>query len=319
MAELIRGIENFHRPQGPLVLTIGNFDGVHLGHQRILSRLRHRARALRARAVALSFEPHPLRVLRPHVPLKLLTPLEEKARLMGLYGVDTLVLARFDEAFARLGPEEFIQRVLVEVFAPQEVVVGSGYAFGRGRRGSTELLRRRGRRWGFRLHVVRAVRLGGQVVSSSRVRSVLEAGRVAEALRLLARPYMVEGPVVRGTGRGGRLLGIPTANVQSTYELLPKRGVYAVKVMAAGRLYEAVANLGENPTFGGQGLSLEVHLLRYHGGGLLGQSLRVFFYERLRAEHRFGDPQALKEAILRDIARAEEFFRQKGRRLPGPL
>lgn len=311
--KIIRGLKGFGKRPGGAVLTIGNFDGIHLGHLKIFKAVVQRARETRGTSVALSFDPHPLRVLRPEVEVLTLTAMQEKTRLIRRAGIDILLLIKFSKAFASLGAEEFIRDVLVERLGVSTVVVGHNYTFGKGRKGTTDLLRRRGRRYGFKLKVVRSAISGGDVVSSSRIRGLLLKGDVSGAAVLLDRPYMVEGRVVRGAGRGARVLGIPTANISEPRELPPRAGVYAVLASYNGKLHHAVANIGFNPTFQGRRMSYEVHILDAGGDAkLLGKTLKVHFIERLRDERRFPDAQVLKAAIGRDIDRAREIFR-KGR------
>ncbi len=293
-----------------LVLTIGNFDGVHIGHQRILRRVLEDARAIGGTPMAMSFEPHPVKVLSPERGIKLMTPVEEKARIMEAMGIKKLLLVNFNRDFASLEPDEFVRDVLVERLHPVEIIVGHDYAFGKGKKGTTGILRRRGRRYGFRLSVVRNAKINGKVVSSSRCRRYLDAGRVEDAAKLLGRPYMIEGTVIKGAGRGGRLLGYPTANISTPHELIPKEGVYAVKVRFNGDIYNGVANIGENPTFGEGRKSYEVHILGLDEN-LLGKNLRMYFLARLRGEEKFNSVDGLKAAIARDIQEAGKVFKKK--------
>lgn len=301
---VIRGIENLREKYKDVVLTIGNFDGVHIGHQKIFGSVVERARAMGGTAMAMTFDPHPIKVMAPERGVRIMTPFHEKARLMEFFGIDVILCINFDRDFAKTEPDDFIKGVVVGKVAAKAVIVGHNYAFGKGKRGSTALLRRRGRKFGFDVRVIRNSRLYGETVSSSRIRSLVGRGRVCEASWLLGRPYMIEGRVIKGTGRGGSLLNIPTANIATPNELVPKEGVYAVKVLLGGRIYDGAANIGKNPTFGENLMSYEVHLFDF-SGDLLGKDLRIYFIDRIRDEKRFPDIGTLRENIVRDIGKAK--------------
>jgi riboflavin kinase/FMN adenylyltransferase len=209
-----------------------------------------------------------------------------------------------------MGPDDFIRNVIVDKVGAREVIVGHSYAFGKGKRGSTALLRRRGRKCGFAVKVVRYARSFGDIVSSSRIRSLLSRGRVCEASWLLGRPYMVEGKVIKGAGRGGSLLNVPTANIAMKNELIPKEGVYAVKVGYKGKMLDGAANIGRNPTFGIAPISYEVHIFDF-SEDILHQDIRVYFIDRIRDERAFPDSSILKEYIMRDLSRARDILRTK--------
>lgn len=307
---IIKGLENLRERYRNVVLTIGNFDGVHIGHQKIFRSVVARAKAMGGTALAMTFDPHPLKVIAPERGVRILTPFPEKARLMEFYGIDVIVCIPFTREFANTTPEDFIRKVIVDAVGAREVIVGHSYAFGKGKKGSTGLLRRRSRKYGFTFRVVRYAKLYGEVVSSSRIRSLLARGRVCESSWLLGRPYMIEGKVIRGAGRGGKLLNIPTANIESPYELLPKEGVYAVKVRLGGRVFDGAANIGRNPTFGDQPMSYEIHLFDF-SENILGKELRVYFVDRLRDEKTFADIKTLHDQIVRDIERAKDVLRTK--------
>lgn len=307
---VIRGLEALTQKYRDVVLTIGNFDGVHRGHQKILKRVTEAARAIHGTAMAMTFDPHPVRVLFPERGMRILTPFEEKARLLELFGMDVLLCIRFTPGFAGTHPDDFIRDVVMKRIGAREVIVGHSYAFGKGKKGTTDILRRRGQTYGFGVHVVRSARILGEVASSSRVRSLISRGRVCEAAWLLGRPYMIEGTVVTGAGRGNRILGIPTANLTTHYEIMPKEGVYAVKVLYEDRVLNGVANIGRNPTFGNAGPSYEVHILDF-SEQVLGKVLRLHFIDRIRDERAFRNAGELRDQILKDISRAGDILEHK--------
>jgi riboflavin kinase/FMN adenylyltransferase len=285
------------------VATIGNFDGVHLGHRAILARVCQRARELGGQAVAITFNPHPVKVLRPAVNLPLLTTPDQKLQLLADSGLDAVVVLPFTPEFAALPAREFVRRYFYERLKAREVVVGHDYCFGRGREGNIDLLKEMGETLGFTVQVVWAVEADGAVASSSLIRALLRLGKVTEANRLLGRPYGVAGRVIQGKGRGAKLLGVPTANILSANELLPASGIYAVWVQWGATTLPGVANIGTCPTFDNDELSLEVHLLEF-SGNLYGESLEVQFVTRLREEQRFPSLETLAAQIRTDIAAA---------------
>lgn len=299
--DLPSGASSFSRT----VVTIGNFDGVHLGHRAILTRVIHRARELDAQAVAVTFEPHPLKVLRPEMDLPLLTTPEQKIGLLTAAGLDAVVVLPFTREFAALPAREFVHRYFLERLRVREVVVGHDYCFGRGREGNIDLLKEMGEKHGFTVQVVWAVEADNAVVSSSLIRALMRLGKVEEAARLLGRPYGVEGRVVHGKGRGGKLLGVPTANIRPANELLPATGIYAVRVRRGAETLWGAANIGTCPTFENGEFSLEVHLLDFNGD-VYDENLVVQFVARLRGERRFPSIEALAAQIHADIAAARK-------------
>lgn len=294
------------RLKRPVVLTIGNFDGVHKGHHALLRHVVKRASALRGTAAVLTFDPHPVKLLNPDRRLKLLTATEEKRWLIGETGVDAIICFPFTRAFSRLSPETFVRKVLVDGLRVHEVVVGRDYAFGHGRMGTIDLLRALGHRYHFHVHSFGPVKVGGMIASSSNVRFLLEEGKVEKAAQLLGRPYTLSGHVVHGAGRGAGL-GFPTANLHLHGELIPKPGVYVVRAKVGRRTCDGVANLGTDPTFGGTTMNYEVHLFNLRKD-LYGKPLIVEFLKRLRDEKKFSSPAVLVAQIRRDVARAKRFF-----------
>jgi riboflavin kinase/FMN adenylyltransferase len=287
------------------VATIGNFDGVHLGHRAILGLVCQRARELGGQAVAVTFNPHPVKVLRPEVNLPLLNTQDQKLQLLSDSGLDAVVVLPFTRKFAAQPAREFVERYFCDRLRIREVVVGHDYSFGRGREGNIDLLKEMGETHGFTVQAVWPVEVDGAVVSSSLIRALLRLGKVAEAGRLLGRSYGVAGRVVQGKGRGAKLLGVPTANLLTANELLPACGIYAVWVRRGAATLAGVANIGTCPTFDNTDLSLEVHLMEF-SGDIYGESLEVQFVHRLREEQRFPTLEALAAQIHADIAAARQ-------------
>lgn len=281
-------------------VTIGNFDGVHMGHQKLLCRTRQKAQVLGLSSVVVTFDPHPLRVLvGAHTP-PFITLTPQKLELIASLGLDYTLCLEFTKELARLEPEEFVKKFLIDALGMREMVIGYDYAFGRNRKGNYALLCDLGACHGFRIEQVGPVLIQDAIVSSSRIRDMVQAGLVWEVRPLLGRFYRVEGRVIPGRNRGGRLLGFPTANLQLKDELFPKTGVYAVWTEYQGRIRPAVVNIGFNPTFGNDVLSVEVHILDFNED-LYGRDVRVHFVQRLRSEQKFPDVQALISRIHEDI------------------
>ena len=296
---------------GPSVLTIGNFDGVHRGHRRILGRVREIAEERNWKASLLTFDPHPAKVVAPDRAPRLMTLPDQRCRLVREEGIRQVLILPFTPAVACLAPEEFVKQVLAGKLGARAVVVGENFRFGHKKAGDTHLLKTLGSRFGFTTEIVPAVSCRGVPVSSSGLRRVVDAGAVARAGRLLGRPYALEGEVVAGHGVGAKKT-VPTLNLATGSEVLPGRGVYVTRTtdLDRSRSWESVTNIGYRPTFGGDSrLSIETFLLE----PLDGQPprfIRVEFLWRLRDERKFENPEALKAQILNDVARARRFFRR---------
>ncbi|HEY8394782.1 MAG TPA: bifunctional riboflavin kinase/FAD synthetase [Thermaerobacter sp.] len=305
---VVYGLENWQGEE-PSHVAIGTFDGVHRGHQALLRGAVTAARAQGGRAVALTFDPHPLAVLAPDRLPPLLATLEDRLALFTWAGIDAAVVARFDPGLAQVEARDFARRVLAGRLRARTVFVGFNFRFGRGGLGSAADLERWGPELGFRAHVVPPVRVDRRPVSSTWIRQLLEAGDVAGAAAALGRLYSLPGVVRPGEGRGAQI-GFPTANVHLPEGLvLPAEGVYAVWVAWRGRLWPGVANVGRRPTFGGGELRLEVHLLDVNEV-LYGETLRVGFVRRLREERRFRGPGELAAQIRQDVAAARDLLRE---------
>jgi phosphoribosyl 1,2-cyclic phosphate phosphodiesterase len=290
------------------VIAIGTFDGIHIGHQRILGYAINRARESGAVATALTFEPPPLKVLRPEVaPLRISTN-QQRMEWFGALGMEAAVVLPFTKELAAYSPEEFVEEILVRKLQVRAVVVGDNFRFGHKQAGDVKFLRELGTREGFEVVVHEPVGLDGEVVSSTRIRKLLAEGDVKRAARLLGRPFVLTGEVVSGTGTG-RKYTFPTLNVKPEQEVLPARGVYITRTVLEGEpsSHRSVTNVGMRPTFDGKGLSIETHLLDY-SGNFTPERIEIRFWKRLREERKFSGPDELKEQIAKDIAKANKFF-----------
>jgi len=294
--------QNFNAPS----VALGNFDGVHLGHQEIIKRTVESAHQKGREAVVYTFDPHPRLVLNkvPEIP-RITTP-GERADILEHLGIDVLILAEFTREFAAQTPQEFVHNILVEELGTRHLFIGTNYRFGRGRSGTPDLLKRMGFDLGFYVHVIPPVMVGDVAVSSSRIRDHLMRGETREANRLLGREFTVEGRVIHGHHRG-KGLGFPTANIKPEVKLRPPEGVYAVYCRIGDQIYQGVMNIGYNPTFKGRRVSYEVHILDFHED-IYGQNIRVYLIDRLRAEMRFGNVDDLKSQIRKDVERGREIL-----------
>ncbi|MCL4873396.1 bifunctional riboflavin kinase/FAD synthetase [bacterium] len=287
------------------VVTLGNFDGLHLGHQEILRKVRERAKKLGCPSVVYTFEPHPLKVIAPEKSPPLILDPAKKAELVESFGIDYMVVARFTKEFAAKHPREFVEEELLPL-GVREVWVGHDFSFGTGRAGTVEYLQALGRELGFSVRVVPAYRKGGEVVSSSRIRRLVAEGSVGKAGMLLGRPFSIRGRVVRGMDLGKKI-GFPTANLEAKSELLPADGVYAAFVIIEGTRQKAVVNVGIAPTFGGKKRCIEAHILGFRGD-IYGKDIGVEFVRRLRGEKAFASREALARRISMDAERAERIL-----------
>lgn len=289
------------------VVAIGNFDGLHRGHQALFGRAMARAQERRAPSGVLTFEPHPSKVLAPHLAPPLILTLDEKLQGLDDAGVDVTVVQPFTRDFARLSPDAFVEEVLVSSLKVSGVVVGQDFSFGYKGAGKVKDLRRLLEPRGVSVDALEPVMEGGLVCSSTKIREFILEGRVDAAGLLLGRPYWLSGDVRTGDARG-RKMGIPTANLETGRELLPKIGVYATRAhLEDGRAFPSVTNIGLRPTFRGEGVRIEVHLLDFEGD-LYDQRVSLTFHARLRDEKRFAGPDELKAQIERDIRSAREIL-----------
>ena len=294
---------------GPAVAAVGNFDGVHLGHREILAAAVEEARSLSARAAAITFDPHPDQFLRPAQAPRLLTPLAERLRLLARTGLDAVLVLPFDTALASLPAREFVRRILVDALGVRSVHEGHSFRFGhRAAAGVTELAAM-GAEFGFTVRVHEAVHVHGMEVSSSAVRALLAGGDVRRARWMLGRPFAVLSTQARGRGIGSRLV-VPTVNLAPYDGLLPGFGVYVTRLRMNGRAFQAVTNVGNRPTFGEPSFAVESHILNFEPVDLDEQTpIELEFLLRLRGEREWPSPEALKAQILKDVARAQRYFR----------
>jgi riboflavin kinase/FMN adenylyltransferase len=306
-------METIHFPDDPRppwlvhpVLALGNFDGLHRGHLKIIERVRRGAAEHGGTPMAMTFDPHPPRVLRPDKAPKLLMTKSQRLESLHSAGISCVAVVRFTRELSEWDPEMFIRTVLVDWLRVSEVWVGANFLFGHGRSGNFTVLRTLGQHYGFRADKIDPVRYKDFVVSSTRIRRLVSEGRVDEAGALLGHPYFIDGTVVSGRRRG-RDIGFPTANLDSANELIPPHGVYATTTTIDGVVHAGITNVGVRPTFGEGVLTVETHLLRY-SGDLYGRSVRLGFVQRIRDERQFPDVDALREQIDADRRVADRLF-----------
>ncbi|HTX38262.1 MAG TPA: bifunctional riboflavin kinase/FAD synthetase [Bryobacteraceae bacterium] len=296
---------------GPSALTIGNFDGVHIGHRRILRRLKALADEHGWKPSVLTFDPHPTRVVAPERSPRLMTSPEQRAQLMAEEGIEQVLILPFTAEVAHLSPEEFVRQLLVERLGARAVLVGANFRFGYRQSGNIQVLEKLGQRMGFETVIVPAVTWRGRTVSSSGIRQLILAGQVGLAARCLQHAYALEGPVVSGRGVGSKQT-VPTLNLAPEAEVIPARGVYVTHTrdLESERAWESITNVGYRPTFGASDeLSTETYLLSPLAGGDP-RRIRVEFLWRIRDERRFPSPEALRAQILKDVRAAQNYFRR---------
>lgn len=303
-------IYDLNRFEGPLknpVLTIGNFDGVHMGHLVLFEKVKERARAIEGQSAVMTFEPHPIKIMKPGNGPPLITPTEQKLPLIGDAGVDVIFCLSFTPEFAIISAEDFIEDILIRQIGIKELVVGYDYTFGYKRLGNIHLLRKMGEEIGFKVLVVEPIHISEHLVSSTAIRKLVQEGKLSETRELLGRDYQISGTVIKGKDRGGKLLGFPTANLELLGELIPKVGIYAVTVNIDDRTFYGVTNIGYNPTFEDNTLSVETHIFKF-SGDLVGKTIKVNFFRRLRDEKPFPGIKELADQIARDIEQTKDFF-----------
>jgi len=310
----IQGLNDISQPFRRAVVTIGNFDGVHIGHQALFYEVIERAHAIDGTSIAITFEPHPLRVLNRNASPPLITIFEQKVELIERSGLDVLISIPFTLEFAAISAQRFVEDLLVRKIGMKAIVVGEDYAFGKNREGDIELLSTLAPRLGYEVVVtgmIRTVKGTLDRISSTAIRELVQAGEMAQAGRMLGRHFQLRGTVVTGRDRGGKLLGFPTANLKLEDELCPKTGIYAVTVEIEDRLLRGVANIGYSPTFDDMRFTVEVHILDFNEM-IYGRKIRVNFTKRIRDEAKFASLAALKAQIAADVEAARRLLAENG-------
>jgi riboflavin kinase/FMN adenylyltransferase len=293
------------------VLSVGNFDGLHLGHQKILRMVLARARATGHTAAAITFDPHPMKLLQPDNAPPMIATLSQRLAGLEQLGLDAALVLRFDRALSLLSPEEFLQRILIERLHVAAMLVGANFRFGHRGAGDVRLLSQFGKEHGFDVETVSPVEVGGIVVSSTAIRSAISEGRVEEVVPLLGHPFSLTGEIRPGAGRGRTIL-FPTLNLFPEQELLPKFGVYATESVVAGNAFRSVTNVGTRPTFDGQDVTVESHLFGF-GEQISSGAMEVRLHVRIREERKFSSADELRGQIARDIVAARDYFAVHGK------
>ena len=291
---------------GRTVLTVGNFDGIHLGHQKILRLVVAQAPDAAQRSAVVTFDPHPFRLLRPEQAPRMIQTLDQRLQGFETMGLDAALVLRFDREFSMLSAEQFIQGILLDCLRVGTIMVGENFCFGHRGAGNVLLLEDFGKRYGFNVKTIPPFEFSGRTVSSTTIRNAVANGQVAEAAALLGRPFALTGNIHRGAGRGRTIL-FPTLNLVPEQELLPKLGVYATESAIAGEIYSSVTNVGTRPTFDGQGITVESHLFGFADEITQGR-MEVRFHSRIRDEQKFAAPEELRVQIERDIDTARGYF-----------
>jgi riboflavin kinase/FMN adenylyltransferase len=305
--QIFKQIENISTEFQKAIMTIGNFDGIHVGHHQIMKKLIAEARVRNCKAIVITFEPHPKMVLHPDIrPFYLLTTLEEKLNLLEDLGIEAVILFPFSRDFAKITAESFVKDMLWGKLKVRKIFIGHNYTFGNDKKGNDAYLKDFGGKLGFEVEVISAVKMNGLDISSTRTRKAILDGDMKGASEMLGRPYNLGGVVVSGHGRGAGL-GFPTANIKAEKELVPPRGVYAVKAEHGGRQYEGVLNIGYNPTFEDNQRTIELHILDF-SKDIYDQTINVLFIDRLRDEVKFSGPEALIAQIRQDVIQARKLL-----------
>jgi riboflavin kinase / FMN adenylyltransferase len=309
--KIIYDLKELDKPLEYPVLTIGNFDGVHKGHLALFEMVKERARAINGQSVVMTFEPHPVKIMRPGHYLPIITPIKQKIKLISEAGIDVILCLPFNREFSTISAHDFVNDILLKTIGIKEIVVGYDYSFGKNRQGDIGLLKSLGDELGFSVHTIEPIHLNKVLVSSTSIRNFIREGDLEHARVLLGRDYQISGKVVSGAGRGGKILGFATANLVPGDELIPKKGVYAVMAEMDNHEYYGVCNIGNNPTFGENSLSIETHMFDFTGE-TVGKDLTVRFIHRLRDEKRFTGIEELSAQIALDIKKARELFNLHG-------
>jgi riboflavin kinase / FMN adenylyltransferase len=306
--DIFHKLEDVPADFGPSVVSVGNFDGVHRAHSHVLGEIVRRARQSKTKAVAVTFEPHPTRILRPDSGLKLLTPASNKLRLLEATGIDAVLVLPFGRDLSLMTPRQFAERILKKRLRAREVHEGYNFRFGHKAVGDVNLLSQFGQEMGFEVKVYPEMRLRGEPVSSSHIRRLIAEGRVSRARHLLARPFCIVGAPGRGRGLGSKYT-VPTINLARYEELVPKDGVYITCTRVDAERFDSVTNVGNRPTFGADSFAIETHLLNFHPIELTPEGeVEICFLIRLRDEIKFPSVEALREQIANDVKKARRYF-----------
>lgn len=308
--KVVNHLDQISTPFKNAVITIGNFDGVHIGHQALFHEVIEKADSINGTSIAMTFEPHPMRVLKQNNHPPLITVYEQKKELIERTGMDVLICVPFTRQFASLTAREFVENLLVEKIGMKAIVVGKDYSFGKNREGNLALLKSFAAELDFEVIIANWIKLTKNYpdrISSTRIRELIMDGQMDEAQKMLGRHYQVRGIVVTGRDRGGKILGIPTANIHIHDELCPKTGIYAVTVECQGNQYNGVANIGYSPTFDDHEFTVEVHIFDFREN-IYDKKIRVNFIQRIRDEQKFSNIPNLIDQINQDIATAREIL-----------
>jgi riboflavin kinase/FMN adenylyltransferase len=306
--QIFQKLEDVPADLGPTIVSVGNFDGVHRAHQVVLKDIAARARQQAAKSVAITFEPHPIRILRPDSGLKLLTPTPEKLRLLETTGLDAVLLLPFSRDLSLLTARQFAERILRRTLRACEIHEGYNFHFGHKAAGNVKMLAEFGREMGFTVKIFDEMTLRGEPVSSSQIRKLLTQGRVSRARHLLGRPFVILSTPGRGRGYGSKYT-VPTINLNRYEELVPQDGVYITRTRVGAECFDSVTNIGNRPTFGADSFAIETHLLNFHPIDLRADTeIEIFFLQRVRDEINFPSVEALREQIAKDVKKARRYF-----------
>jgi riboflavin kinase/FMN adenylyltransferase len=305
---IFNGIHKLNRPLGPVAATIGNFDGIHLGHQKIIEKVIQKGKEMQIKKVLITFDPHPARVIMPSKAPKLINNRHQKIKILEGLGIDILLFVPFDRDLSLMTAEEFLNEIMKKIDL-SVIYIGENFRFGRNRSADCKTLAALGERLGFKVGCVPFIRADEKIVSSSLIREMVKTGQVEEVSLQLGRPYSIEGKVVPGEGRG-RMMNIPTANIQPYNELIPERGIYISEMVVAGSKYESVTNIGIRPTFDLSHQTIETHIMDFQNH-IYGERVELFIHKKIRDEVKFESAEKLSERIQKDIEEMKTFFKEK--------
>ncbi len=305
--EVIHGLEKFPSLSDHSIVAIGNFDGIHLGHHKILQCLEKKAKEYGLFSLVLTFFPHPGKILGKNG-IKMIQNLDQKIKKIKKYDIQTLLILSFDEQFASLAGQDFIQKIVLNTLKAAAVIVGENFHFGKKREGDVALLHRLSSRFNFRICSVPSVVKNGDIVSSSLIRSLLQEGKIKKANRLLGRSYEIDGEVIKGKSRG-KILGFPTANIETENDIIPQ-GVFITQTRIGSKIFQSMSNIGKQPTFNQHDLNIESHIIDFEGD-LYGKRIGIYFLQKIRDEIKFSSPDELTGQLEKDLETTQFYFRTK--------